>query len=110
MEYFRYQIEVSKRGHSARAALERGDLNSALDDVEEAVTTAEQNPDCTDVANPMQLPTLAIILRDCTHVSDCNADAYAHICELNSRVELLMHYRMTRRSAAGRPSLTEPQH
>jgi hypothetical protein len=108
LEYFRYQIEVSKRGHSGRASLGRGDLNFALDDVEEAVTTAEQNQDCVDVANPMQLPALATLLRDCTRVSDCSADAYAHISAPRSRAELLMHYRMTCRSAAGRPSLTRP--
>lgn len=110
MQFFVYQIEVAKRGDSARASLQRGDLNSALDDVEAAVTTAEQNLNCVDVANPTQLPALATILRDCTHVSDCSAEAYAHICELSSRVELLMHYRMTLRAAAGRPSLTRSAH
>jgi hypothetical protein len=52
VQFLRYLMEVSKRGHSARAALRRGDLNSALDDVETAVTTAEQNLDCIDMANP----------------------------------------------------------
>jgi hypothetical protein len=108
VQIFRYQIEVSKRGHSARAALQRGDLNSALDDVEAAVTTAEQNLDCVDVTNPTQLPALVTILRDCTHVSDSSAEAYAHVCELSSRVAALMHYRMMCRTAAGGPSLTPP--
>jgi hypothetical protein len=101
VQYQAYQLEVSDRGRSARASLKSGDLNAALDAVEDSIATAEQNPHWADMAPVKQLFSLATILHHCTRVSDLSAEGYERIGELNSRVELLLHGRMMRKRPVG---------
>ena len=106
LQYHRYQLEISQRGRSARAYVNSGHLNAALIELQEAIATAEQNLDCADVANAMQLPALATILQACKSLSDRGDEENGRIRELNTRIGILMQGRTTRRSAAGHRSLT----
>jgi len=101
VQYQTYQLEVSDRGRSARASLKIGDLNAALDAVEESIATSEQNLHWVDMAPVKPLFSLATILHHCTRVSDLSAERYERIGELNSRVELLLHGRMMRKRPVG---------
>lgn len=101
MEYQRYQLEVSDGSRSARASLKSGDLNAALDAVEETLVTAEQNLHWADMAPSKALFSLATILHRCTRMPNCSAEGYGRIGELNSRIELLLHGRMMRKRPVG---------
>ena len=72
MQYQAYQLEVSDRGRSARASLKSGDLNAALDAVEESIATAEQNLHWADMAPVKQL---FLLLRYCTIARGCPISA-----------------------------------
>jgi hypothetical protein len=101
VQYDRYQLEVSGGGRSARASLNSGDLNAALDAVEVSIALAEQNLHWADMAPVKQLFSLATILHHCARLPGCSAEVYERISDLNSRVELLLHGRMTRKKPVG---------
>ena len=66
MYYRQYQMEVARRSRDARTCLVTGDLDAALNGLDEILATAEQNLGCVQVAPPMQLAMIGTLLRDCT--------------------------------------------
>jgi len=99
MYYRQYQIEVARRSRDARTCLVTGDLDAALNGLDEILATAEQNLGCVQVAPPMQLAMIGTLLRDCTSAPDRSIDQSVQIRTLTSRFDLLLQSRTRRRSA-----------
>jgi hypothetical protein len=109
VRYRQYQVEVTQRSRDARAFLATGDLDAALDGLEEIIVTAEQNPGCAHAAPAMQLALVATLLRDCKSAPDRSIDHYLRVGALSSRIEFLLHSRGRPESAGGGASSTQSE-
>jgi len=109
MYYRQYQMEVARRSRDARTCLVTGDLDAALNGLDEILATAEQNLGCVQVAPPMQLAMIGTLLRDCTSAPDRSIDQSVQIRTLTSRFDLLLQSRTRRRSAGSGGLSTRPK-
>jgi hypothetical protein len=102
-------MQVTQRSRDARADLETGDLDAALNAMEEIIATAEQNLRCAHMAPAMQLALITTLLNDCKAAPDRSIDQYMRIRALNYRIELVLQGRRRGASASGQAFSTHSE-